>query len=268
MGRDYVLEQHEPAALAERHQARRELRNLDQYHVGLAALRLQLQREVERQVGDEREWMPRIDRQRRQDRLDVAREVLLDGHAILFREVGHALDADPFLLQSREKLVDQAAVPLIEKNSRTLADFLELLALPGDRAGFGDFRRQKVADLAHADHEELVEVVRKDAQELHALEQRDVGVFRLAEDAGVEFEPAQFTVEQWQSRFRSSLQRRWGRRLRRHFVEDRNSSQFFSRSRHGESESYRLRRLNGIDQLDMRAQTSRLAPASLAIVVI
>src|SRR6185437_227195 len=46
-----------------------------------------------------------------------------------------------------------------------------------------------------ADHEELVEVGKEDAQELEAPEEGDLGGGRLGEDAGVELAPGELAVQ-------------------------------------------------------------------------
>ena len=48
----------------------------------------------------------------------------------------------------------------------------------------------------HADHEELVEVVREDRGEARAFDDRQVLILCKLEDALVELQPAQLTVEE------------------------------------------------------------------------
>ena len=73
---------------------------------------------------------------------------------------------------------------------------VELLA---DRQPVGrpllDPERLVRLEAGDADHEEFVEVVGRDRQEAHALEQRVLGVARLLEHAAVEGQPAQLAVE-------------------------------------------------------------------------
>src|SRR5258708_15737047 len=91
----------------------------------LAALRLELQGEVERKVGDEWEGMGGIDGQRREDRLEIAAEVLLDEIALFLAEVGDALDADAFFSQSGDELFAEAAVDVAQKGSGAVAHGLK-----------------------------------------------------------------------------------------------------------------------------------------------
>ena len=58
----------------------------------------------------------------------------------------------------------------------------------------GSPARDLLLQPGHPDLEELVEVVLEDREELHALEQRQVGVLGQRQDAGVELEPGQLSV--------------------------------------------------------------------------
>ena len=73
------------------------------------------------------------------------------------------------------------------------------LQLLGDgqavRAGLVRAELDALLEAGDADLEELVEVVRRDAQELEPLEQRDFLVERLCEHALVEFEQRQFAID-------------------------------------------------------------------------
>src|SRR6185436_2092525 len=148
------------------------LRHPDDDDVLRARRRLEPQREVQGEVGDERR-LSGIERQRREDRLEVAREVLLDRVAAARGKIGDALDADAVLPQCRHELVAPAGVDAGQELARAGAHGVE-----------------------DADHEVLVEVVRADGEEFHALEQRNLVVARFGEDAPVELQPAQLAVEQ------------------------------------------------------------------------
>ena len=87
---------------------------------------------------------------------------------------------------------------MLDQVPRAFADLVELLALLPERPRLGQLCGHQVAHFTDADHEELVLVVRADAEELHPLEQRHVRVFRFTEDPAVEFEPAELAVEQRQ----------------------------------------------------------------------
>jgi hypothetical protein len=60
----------------------------------------------------------------------------------------------------------------------------------------GDVRRDAALEAGHADHEELVEVAGEDGREAHPLEQRQVGILGLAEDAPAVGEPGKLAVEE------------------------------------------------------------------------
>ena len=48
---------------------------------------------------------------------------------------------------------------------------------------------------SHADHEEFVEIARRDRQEAHAFKQRVVGIARFFKDPAIEREPAELAIE-------------------------------------------------------------------------
>src|SRR5262249_16840969 len=178
---DDVFHQHVAPLLRERQQPRRRLWNAHHDDVRLAARRLQLQREVEGEVRDVRKGMRWVDGQRCQHRLDIGGERFLDRGAIALAEVRHVLDLDVFAIEQRYQLLAQAAIHRVEQFPRALANGVELSATDLRRAVAE--RGDEVAYFAHANHQELVEVVRADAEELHALQQRDRLALRFAEDA-------------------------------------------------------------------------------------
>ena len=92
---DDFLERHEVIAATERHPARKALRHLHAREVVDAAIGIaNLDGEREREVRDVRKRMPRIDRQRRQDRKHLGLEELIDGVPLARRQVGHAHEPD------------------------------------------------------------------------------------------------------------------------------------------------------------------------------
>jgi hypothetical protein len=77
-----------------------------------------------------------------------------------------------------------------------LADQAQLLARrQAVGRDLGDRRLELLVKARDPDHEELVEVGMKDRQELHALEQRPLGVERFLEDPPVEGEPRDLAIE-------------------------------------------------------------------------
>ena len=76
----------------------------------------------------------------------------------------------------------------------------QLFELLFRRAAVGALDGDALANLAgkagDADHEELVEIGRRDRQEAHTLEQRMVRVLRFLEHAPVELQPGEFAVDE------------------------------------------------------------------------
>src|SRR6202022_4005415 len=119
--------------------------------------------------------MTGIDGQRSQHRLEVRGEVLFDEGTLLLAEVGDLLDADVLLEQLGKKIVAQAAVHRLEEIARAIAHRVQLLRAI-DRLSI-DFRGDQFANLTDTNHEELVEVVGADAEELHAFQKGDRRAF-------------------------------------------------------------------------------------------
>src|ERR1700686_1882790 len=110
--------------------------------------------------------MPRIDGQRREDRLEMVAEVVLDEDAILLAELGDLFDAKVLLAQLRQQILAETAVHRFQQRSRTIADRVELFRSVHRLAI--DARGDQISNLADTNHEELVEIVRTDAEEFHA----------------------------------------------------------------------------------------------------
>jgi hypothetical protein len=153
-------------------------------------------REVQRQVGDVRERMRGIDREGSEDGEDAILEHARQEIAGVVVEVVPVGELDAGVLQCRREILGEDA---------RLARH-ELLHPTADRAELFDLieaigrcrtqpRRQLLLDARHAHLEELVEVRAEDREELRALEQRKRGIFRQGEDAGVEVEPGQLTIQ-------------------------------------------------------------------------
>jgi len=85
----------------------------------------------------------------------------------------------------------------VRQSRHRLADARELF---GRRQPVGATRHDALAHLADQagdpHHEEFVEVVGRDRQEAHALEQRMVAVGGFLEHAPIEVQPGQFAVDE------------------------------------------------------------------------
>ena len=108
---DQLLERHERAPVAERHEPRqhllRHLHAREGLHLGDRVAHDHAERE--RQVGDVRERPPEAHRQRREDGEDLAPEALVEALAVLRLDLVVADDPDAVLGQRGPQLVVQAA---------------------------------------------------------------------------------------------------------------------------------------------------------------
>ncbi len=198
VGRDDLLERHEPLAVGEHHEPRQRGRHL---HPGEAPLLGEPvahgDREVERQVGDVGEGVAGVDGQRREHREDAVLE-LLDQHlAVVLVEVVPARQHHAVVGQAGHDLAEEHLLEAGRQLGDPVADREQLL---GRRAtvggGAGEPRRDLVLEAGDADLEELVEVLAEDGAELGPLEQRHRRVGRERQDPLVEVEPRELAVEE------------------------------------------------------------------------
>ena len=159
---------------------------------------LQLQRKREAHVRNERKRMRRIDRKRRQHRIDVVHELRVEPLPVGFRLVPcGSTTAMPALRSSpsershtrccsrhqiRRRRVDRVELLLRPRGRRRTASSTCALTMPS-----------KAGD---AHHVELVEVGCRNRQEAQALEQRMALVLGLFQHARVEGKPRQLAIDQ------------------------------------------------------------------------
>ena len=176
-------------ALGPRRQADERIQNL------AVAPANQLQGDGGAEIGNERERMRRVDGERRQHREDVAEEVILEPGPFGLRQAG-SLGEDDALFE--QDIPQFAPAPLlvggeVRDGDRDLRQLL-LGRQPILRRG-GDARAHLADEARDADHEELVEIVRRDRQESQLLQKRMVAVRSLLEHPPVELQPGQLAVD-------------------------------------------------------------------------
>ena len=182
----------------QRDEPRKHVRHLHPGELGPPAV-ADHDREVLAQIRNERKGMARIERERREHRADLAREVAAQVLAHRRRPRVLVEKRNLIRLEQLAKLDPRRGL-IAQHLARARAHRLELLlGVVSIRSDVLDFLAQLLQRRRHADHEELVEVRAGDRQELHALEQRMGRVARLREHTFVELEPAQLAVdvERW-----------------------------------------------------------------------
>src|SRR3954447_19424906 len=197
VGGDELLERDEGGALARGDEARQQLLGHLAAREG-RHLRLRVAHEDgerQRQVRDVGERAPQTDRQRREDREDLAPEALVERLALVGADLVHADDADVVLGQGRAHLVLRAARLALVELEDALAQLVDDLRR---RAPVGTGVVQPGVDLVvqpgDADGEELVEVGGEDGEELQALHERHVVLLGQLEHARVELDPRELAV--------------------------------------------------------------------------
>ena len=155
-----------------------------------------LQRHGEAEARNEREGMGRIDRKRRQQREDVVEEVILDPAALAPGDVAPVDQHDAGI---GEKVAQVAPDRLLIGGELRdgLVDQDELFrGRHSVRAALGNAFADLRLDTGDADHEELVEVIGRDRQEPHPLQQRVAGIDQFLEHTTVEMQPGELAVDE------------------------------------------------------------------------
>ncbi len=156
----------------------------------------ELQRDGEAEIGNERERVRRIDRERRQQRKDLPQEVLLEPGPFPLGDIRPVDQHDPLLRQHLAQFAP-ALLLVAGQHRNRLGDAHQLLGRRQPvRALEGDAFAHLAAQAGDADHEEFVEVVGRDRQKPHPLQQRMGLVGGLLEHPAVEMQPGQFPVDE------------------------------------------------------------------------
>ena len=158
---------------------------------------LQPHDEVQRLVEQLRKRMRRVDRQRRQHRVDLRAVIIFHPDQVRLLQLLQLQQADAVGRQGRRQFVPPAGILLLHHPPHPLDDGAE---------GFGTGQtvhralHRLALDLllqaGDADLEELIQVRADDAKELHPLQQRVFRVECLLEHPMIEFQPAQFPIDE------------------------------------------------------------------------
>ncbi len=160
------------------------------------ALARQLQRERKAQIGNERERVRRVNRHRRQNREDVLHEIVVEPGALVLADLVAADDDNACLFQIALNGQPTALLVMCEFDD-DFVDAVELLGgRPAVRAHYGDASADLPLEARDADHEEFIEIVRRDRQETELFEHRMVRIVRLFHHPPVELKPAEFAVDE------------------------------------------------------------------------
>ncbi len=174
-------------------------------HDAPIALALELEHQGEAQIGNERERVRRIDRQRRDHRQGVREKVIAQPFAFLGGQRVLIDQLHPFSGQQ----VLQLAPGLLLGVHQVGGGGVDLVELLAGRAAIHAGPVHAVAHLGaqagHADHVELVQIARRDRQEAQALQHRMARIPRLLDDPPVELQPGQLAIDEPVRRRHQSL---------------------------------------------------------------
>ena len=152
--------------------------------------------EVQALVQNSRDRPCRVERRRAQDGHDLGAEILLEPQPLGGRPIVAPNETDAFVAQRGDQLVVEHAVLLGHEQTRLLGDDPQQLG--GPEIVRPDRRSaccEPMLQARDANLEKLVEIRRRYAEELQPLEQRHGCVSGLVQDAHVERELRQLTVD-------------------------------------------------------------------------
>ena len=185
------------AGLRQPHETLEPVRHADERIHRLAVLgagKLQGHREAE--IGNERERMRRIDGERRQQRKNMGEEIIFEPRLLRLGHIGAVDQHDAGSGQRRAQFAPLRLLVLSQHHD----GFGDTGQLLGRRQPFGALLGDAGADLGakagHAHHEEFVEVVGRDRQELEPLEQRMAAIGGFLQHAAIEVQPRQLAVDE------------------------------------------------------------------------
>ena len=176
---DEVLQRDEPhlvdgLALVDPHEARKHLRHLQAGELLLAGARVaHPHRQVERQARDVGERMRGVDRERHQHREDLQREDVAHLSAVGLVELSPLDHLDPGRFERRTHVLTVDARVAGHQLVRLLGDVREhILRRAPDVRRHREPGRDAPLQPGDTHHEELVQIVGEDGEEVRALEDR------------------------------------------------------------------------------------------------
>jgi hypothetical protein len=158
--------------------------------------RFQFGHEHQHPVAQAGERVPRVHRQGRDQRQQVALEVVPGEIPLHFVQVLGLHDEDTLSVQlGFDGLVEHMVLAQGQLMDPPGQDAHHLARGPAVGARLDDPGIDLPPDARHPHHEKLVPVVGDDGHELHPLQQRDHGILGLLQHPLVEVQPAQFAVQ-------------------------------------------------------------------------
>ena len=195
-GCKYLLDQREPPLLARQPDEPLDALGDEHQRIDLGSvLSAQLDNHRQGAIGNERERVRRVDRDRRQHRKQPIDEQLLQPNTVVAGQRLVVENGNAFRVQPLLQIGPAALLPLNQPcgdfgdRGQLLVRGQSVLALHRNAA------RSQFLEGGDPHHVELVEVAVGDRQESHPLEQRMARIARLLEHPFVEGEPGQLTVD-------------------------------------------------------------------------
>ena len=193
---DDRFQRDEAVLVGQGQKARQDRRHLDPGERRPAARVLDEHGEVQRQVRDVGKGVSRIHCERGQYREHLLAEEFGYPCAARGIEIVDPDERNPFCSERRPQLVFEQRRSITELHGRGRPDPLELLSRgQAVRAGLANPGFDGIEHGGHPHLEELVEIRRVDGHEPDALEKRQLSITRECQDAMVEVQPRQLSIE-------------------------------------------------------------------------
>ena len=195
VGGDDLLHGHQPPLGPHFEEPGEQRGHLDSGEAALAGCRIvEGHRQVHRKVGDEGEGVGGVEAERGEHGVDVPLEHLVGGVALLLLQVLPGGQVDAVLGQAGDDLVGHQALGATGQGQAAAPDGGQQGRRAGGTGHLAHPGGHLFSQRGHAHLEELVEVRGDDGDELHPLQQGDVGVLGNGEHPLLEVEERQLTV--------------------------------------------------------------------------
>jgi len=148
------------------------------------------------EARDKREGMRWIDRQRRQQRKNIVKEMILDPGSFRLTDVAAVYKDDADFGQDTAQISpDRLLVP--GKLRDNFADAHELLRRSQSvRAALGNAFAHLGLDAGHTHHEELIKVIGRNRQESHPLQRGVTRIDRFLKHPAIEVQPGKLPIDE------------------------------------------------------------------------
>ena len=155
-----------------------------------------MQRDGKSEARDKREGVRRIDRQRRQQRENIVKEMILDPGALGLGDVAAVDENDSHLGEDTAQIAPDRLLVGGKLRNR-LVDEDELFRRgQAVRTALGNALAHLGLDAGDPDHEELIKVIGRNRKKSHPFKGRMAGIDRLLQHPAIEVQPGKLAINE------------------------------------------------------------------------